>query len=35
VAAMQVIATTPEVSDEVQERLRHTDGIVSVHALTD
>jgi D-3-phosphoglycerate dehydrogenase len=35
VAAMQVIATTPEVGDDVQDRLRQVDGIVSVHALTD
>jgi D-3-phosphoglycerate dehydrogenase len=34
-AAMQVIATTPAVPDDVQDRLRHTDGIVSVHTLTD
>ena len=34
-AAMQVIATTPEVPAAVQDRLRGADGIVSVHALTD
>jgi D-3-phosphoglycerate dehydrogenase len=34
-AAMQVLATTPEVPPEVQDRLRGADGIVSVHVLTD
>ena len=34
-AAMQVLATTPEVSAEVQEVLRQARGIVSVHVLSD
>lgn len=34
-AAMQVLATTPAVSPEVQDQLRLVDGIVSVHALAD
>ena len=34
-AAMQVLATTPEVPEAVREALRAVDGIVSVHALTD
>ena len=35
VAAMQVLATTPEVPESVRDALRTVDGIVSVHALTD
>ena len=34
-AAMQVLATTPEVPAEVQESLRTVPGLVSVHVLTD
>jgi predicted regulator of amino acid metabolism with ACT domain len=34
-AAMQVLATTPEVPEAVRDALRTVDGIVSVHALTD
>jgi hypothetical protein len=34
-AAMQVLATTPEVPAEVAERLRGVDGIVSVHVLSE
>ncbi len=34
-AAMQVIATTPEVPVDVQESLRTVPGLVSVHVLTD
>ena len=34
-AAMQVLATTPEVPEAVRDALRAVDGIVSVHALTD
>jgi D-3-phosphoglycerate dehydrogenase len=34
-AAMQVLATTPAVPDDLCEQLRVADGIVSVHVLTD
>jgi D-3-phosphoglycerate dehydrogenase len=34
-AAMQVLATTPEVPEAVRDALRSVEGIVSVHALTD
>lgn len=34
-AAMQVLATTPEVPTDVQDGLRRLDGIISVHVLTD
>jgi D-3-phosphoglycerate dehydrogenase len=34
-AAMQVLATTPAVPADVQDRLRAADGIQSVHVLTD
>ena len=34
-AAMQVLATTPEVPPDVQDQLRQADGIVSVHVLND
>ena len=34
-AAMQVLATTPEVAPEVQELLRQARGIQSVHVLTE
>jgi D-3-phosphoglycerate dehydrogenase len=34
-AAMQVLATTPEVGPEVQDVLRQARGILSVHVLTD
>jgi D-3-phosphoglycerate dehydrogenase len=34
-AAMQVLATTPEVPPDVADRIRAVDGIVSVHVLSD
>ena len=34
-AAMQVLATTPAVPDEVADRIRSVDGIVSVHVIAE